>query len=602
MQNKIVILGVLVIFFMAMVIFNFNKEFFMEGIVEGNTPPPVAEVNIMTFDENNSIGAAHATQIRKLLKQIKPYGKLSNSEAISKVVAIGDTQPALTSILESNISNKDKVGALNTLFGLISNGLERNLLIHYNNFTPRNHNSAGSYPHIANNSKNPFMENQSDYDAKIVVNSQYENTYDSQVTAVNANSLYLNGQRDKSGTYLKIPILPSFETDDGTFSGFSVSAWFYPNTVSNNSWNRLFDFGNGMAQQNLLMSYSADGILGRIHTGSTVVDTYSLRKTMPNIMGQWNHYAWTIDSAGKWNIYLNNRILTSGITGIPEMVERKSNFIGYSNWAKNGDDLYNGWIDDFRIYDRPLSTEEVTQLYRLASRNVRNIIEGAELPIDIKIPPVPSYIITNGTTNVQSPIDWKQEGETTATAVISNASQDVLNGTYVVKVSSSLNFGDAQEWASSCFNGIYSDPKANNFGGNFYSWVSKRHSYYKTTSPYGYINSTSDTFSTTISRKSYNGEWVQLQLPTKILIKSFYLHYAEANIGGIMGAVLAGSLDGNSWKLLYTLTNETVPKPKSIGYYTFNTNTIAYSHYRFIITHANVVDQIVGINELILST
>lgn len=598
MQNKIVILGVLVIFFMAMVIFHFHKEFFIEEVVEGNTASNANEVST-TFDENNSIGAAHATKIRKLLKQIKPYGKLSNSEVIAKVVAIGDTQPALTSILESNISNKDKVGALNTLFGLISNGLERNLLIHYNNFIPVGN---GSGPYVGNNSKNPFMENQSDYAAKIVVNDQYENIYDTNVTAVNPNSLYLNGQRDKSGTYLQIPTLPSFETDEGTFSGFSVSAWFYPNTVSNNSWNRLFDFGNGKEKQNLLMAYSADGVLGRIHTGSSVVDTYSLRKTMPNIMGQWNHYAWTIDSAGKWNIYLNNRILTSGITGIPEMVERKSNFIGYSNWAKDGDDLYNGWIDDFRIYDRQLSADEVTKLYKLASRRVRNIIEGADLPIDIKIPPVPSYIITNGTTNVQSPINWKQEGETTATAEIANASLDVLNGTYVVTVSSSLNFADAQEWASSCFNGIYTNPQANNFGGNFYSWVSKKYAYYKTTSPYGYINSTSETFSTTVSRKSYKGEWVQLQLPTKIVIKSFYLHYAEANIGGIMGAVLAGSLDGNSWKLLYTLTNETVPKPKSIGYYSFNTNTVSYSHYRFIITHASVTDSLVGINELILST
>ena len=350
------------------------------------------------------------------------------------------------------------------------------------------------------------------------------------------------------------------------------------------------------------MAYSADGILGRIYTGCSEIETYSLRKTMPNIMNQWNHYAWTIDSIGKWNIYLNNHIIISTITGIPEMVERKNNFIGYSNWAQNGDDLYNGWIDDFRVYDRGLTKDEVTQLYKLASRQVRNIIEGAELSIDIKIPPVPSYVITDGTTRVQSPIDWKQDNETTATAVISNAPQDVLNGTYVVTVSSSFNFADAQQWVPSCFNGIYTNPQANHFGGNFYSWVSNRYSYYKTTSPYGYINSTNETFTTVVSRKSYKGEWVQLQLPSKIVIKSYYLHYAEEDIGGITGAVLAGSLDGNSWKLLHTLTNETVPKPRSIGYYSFNTNTVAYSYYRFIITHAIITAPSVGINELILST
>ena len=118
MQNKIVILGILVIFFIAIVIFHFYSGFFIEEIVEGNTTAAVEEGNTMTFDENNSIGAAHATRIRKILKQIKPYGKLSNSDVIAKVVEIGDTQPALTSILGSKASNKDKVGLLNTLFGL----------------------------------------------------------------------------------------------------------------------------------------------------------------------------------------------------------------------------------------------------------------------------------------------------------------------------------------------------------------------------------------------------------------------------------------------------------------------------------------------------
>jgi len=598
MQNKIVILGILVIFFMAMVIFHFYREFFITEVVEGIVTSNVEKDNKTTFDETNSIGAAHATQIRKLLKQVKPYGKLSNSDVIAQVVAIGDTQTALTSILESNTSNKDKVGALNTLFGLISNGLERNLLIHYNDFTPSNYNSySGSY--IKNNSKNTFMENQADYNATIVINDQYENIYDSNVTAVNVNSLYLNGQRDKSGAYLQIPNLPSFENDEGGFSGFTVSAWFYPNTVSNNSNNRLFDFGNGMNKQNMVVTYSADGLLGNLQT-DMLANRYVQK--IPNIMDQWNHYVWSIDANGKWTIYVNNKMISSSKTQLPEMVERKSNFIGYSNWAQNGDDLYNGWIDDFRVYDRPLNADEVTQLYKLASKKVRNIIEGAELPIDIKIPPVPAYVITDGTTSVKSPIDWKQDSQTTATAVITNAPQDVLNGTYIATVSSSLNLEDSQEWVSSCFNGIYTNPQAKNFGGNFYTWVSNKFSYYKTTTPYGYINSTSETFTTVVSRKSYKGEWVQLKLPSKIVIKSYYLHYPEANIGGIMGAVLAGSLDGNSWKLLHTLTNENTPVPKSIGYYSFNTNTVAYSYYRFIITHANVTDSLVGINELILST
>ena len=591
MQNKIVILGILVIFFMTIGIFHFYSGFFIKEIVEANTPSTVPEVNTMTFDENNSIGAAHATQIRKLLKQIKPYGKLTNSELIAKVIEIGDTQPALTSILDSKSSNKDKVGLLNTLFGLIPNGLERNLLIHYNDFTP----TTSGY--IKNNSKNSFMENQSVYNAAIILNDQSDDTVDSNIIAVNATSLYLNGQRDKSGAYLQIPNLPPFETDEGGFSGFTVSAWFYPNTVSNNSNNRLFDFGNGMNQQNMVVTYSGDGLLGNLQT-DMLANRYIQK--IPNLMNQWNHYAWTIDNNGKWTIYINNRIISSSKTQIPDMIERKSNFIGKSNWIM--DDLYNGWIDDFRIYDRMLNKDEVTQLYSLASKKVRNIIEGAELPIDIKIPPVPAYVITDGKTRVQSPIDWKQDSGTTATAVISNASQDVLNGTYIATVSSSLNFADAQEMVYSCFNGIYTNPQAKDFGGNFYTWVSNKFSYYKTTSPYGYINSTSETFTTVVSRKSYKGEWVQLQLPSKIVIKSYYLHYPEANIGGIMGAVLAGSLDGNSWKLLHTLTNEHTPVPKSIGYYSFNTNTVAYSYYRFIITHAIVTDSLVGINELILST
>jgi hypothetical protein len=289
------------------------------------------------------------------------------------------------------------------------------------------------------------------------------------------------------------------------------------------------------------------------------------------------------------------------------MVERSSNFIGYSNSYERGDDLYNGWIDDFRLYDRTLNNSEVTQLYNMASKKVRDAIEGSDLPIDIKIPPVSKYAVTNGTTLVESPIIWKSIDGTSATTTITNSNIDALNGIYNVKVSSSLNSVDPQEFAYSCFNGTYSHPNADRFGGNFYAWISNTWSYYKTTAPYDYIQSGKDgsteVFSTKVSRTIYKGEWVQLQLPNKIVIKSFYLHYPEGNTCGIMGAVLVGSNDERNWKLVYTLSNSVRPTPKLVGYYNFEKNTTAFSYYRFIITHADIQGvPLVGINELILST
>lgn len=244
------------------------------------------------------------------------------------------------------------------------------------------------------------------------------------------------------------------------------------------------------------------------------------------------------------------------------------------------------------------------------------------IPSGITIPPVAAYVETNGSTTVTNiPILWTflsgSQGPQTAvitkySATISNSIYSLLNGTYYSTSSSSLNSTNynastdtttsgPHEYGFSCFDGCYAGPIIGTFGGNYYSWISN-FTNYSQSSPYTY---TGGTYFTTVSGTSYGGEYVQLQLPNAVVIKGFKIYYPVDNVCGLMRAVLAGSNDGSTWTLIYTLNHgDTRPTQQTNATYSF-TNTTSYSYYRFICTGVKYDiygTRLIGINELIFNT
>lgn len=153
------------------------------------------------------------------------------------------------------------------------------------------------------------------------------------------------------------------DVPDGTYfngGSFSVSVWVKLNTYA--SWSRIFDFGNGPANNNVLFS-PTNGTSGKaaseIYNG-TVSGGQISSPTVQTGTGKWQHLVYTFES-GTGKILLNGVVIAQGTQTAPQNVLRTICYIGRSNWTT--DTYINGSLDDFRLYDRALTTTEIQSLY-----------------------------------------------------------------------------------------------------------------------------------------------------------------------------------------------------------------------------------------------
>lgn len=166
-----------------------------------------------------------------------------------------------------------------------------------------------------------------------------------------------NGALKFNGTngYIDAPDAVYFNGGD-----FTVSAWV--REFSYKSWSRLFDFGNGQANNNVLLALS-QGTNGRpqgeVYLNTTSGGTAaSGATTIP--LNAWTHIVFTYTS-GTGRVYRNNAQIASGTITAPQNILRTLNYIARSNWS--GDAYADAAFDDFRIYDRALTSMEIKSLY-----------------------------------------------------------------------------------------------------------------------------------------------------------------------------------------------------------------------------------------------
>ena len=191
---------------------------------------------------------------------------------------------------------------------------------------------------------------------------------------VGNSSLYLNSA---SSQYVQTP-----NYTPGS-NGLTISTWYRSNGSGN--WGRIFDFGNGSASDNFLMSPNAYngsnyGNLGFSVFAGSIGNNFYISDINYND-NVWRHVTWTLtyaspgSSSSTWNIYLNGVLKATTTNYYPSpSVTRTLSYIGKSNWA---DGYYNGYIDDFRIYNRVLSSSEVSSLF--ANSNLITQVQGSTI-------------------------------------------------------------------------------------------------------------------------------------------------------------------------------------------------------------------------------
>jgi hypothetical protein len=141
----------------------------------------------------------------------------------------------------------------------------------------------------------------------------------------------------------------------GNSDDITIAAWVHWDGGAN--WQRIFDFGNGTAQNMFLTPSSGSGTLRfAIKDG---VEQYV--ETSALTVGVWRHIAVTL-SGNTGRIYVNGTQVASStaMTFNPSSFNPLTNYIGKSMYP---DPLFNGRVDGFHVYNYALSAAQIAALY-----------------------------------------------------------------------------------------------------------------------------------------------------------------------------------------------------------------------------------------------
>jgi len=178
----------------------------------------------------------------------------------------------------------------------------------------------------------------------------------------------LNLISDHNYTTSPYVTLPSINI---TTNGLSFSLWFRSNcNAPIGTAPHIFDYGNGSNSDNIFMFiYPANTTTGNLgfevysnSTNSNGFSYYPITSINDNV---WRHVVWTLTYSttknSTWNIYLNGSFVSTTTGYYPRNISRSGNYIGKSLWT--ADEMFNGQVDDFRVYNTVLSASDAAQLY-----------------------------------------------------------------------------------------------------------------------------------------------------------------------------------------------------------------------------------------------
>ena len=164
--------------------------------------------------------------------------------------------------------------------------------------------------------------------------------------------LYLNNAQSQ---YIQTP---SFTSDT---NGITIVGWFiaYDNTPDNST---VFDFANNtLAVGENILFYPKSAFTVNRGSNSTSFST--------NVAdSNWHLFVWTmtqtdaVNFKGTWNIYIDGiRVYNNTAAFYPSPTLRNQMFLGKSNLF--ADTFLNGYLNEFRYYNRVLSDAEISDLF-----------------------------------------------------------------------------------------------------------------------------------------------------------------------------------------------------------------------------------------------
>ena len=110
---------------------------------------------------------------------------------------------------------------------------------------------------------------------------------------------------------------------------YTVEAWVF--VKQHGSWSRIADFGNGLANDNILTAFAATSnrLTMETYVGSTGL---KLSQSTAFPTGVWKHVAAVNNGSGTGTLYIDGQQVASGDQQAPADIVRALNYLGKSNW------------------------------------------------------------------------------------------------------------------------------------------------------------------------------------------------------------------------------------------------------------------------------
>lgn len=148
------------------------------------------------------------------------------------------------------------------------------------------------------------------------------------------------------------------------FTGaFTISAWIKPSVADGNIVRKVG------VNTGYMMFIHTDRSLS-LNSNEYASDLFSDPGAVT--LGSWNYVVGTVDGSGLANIYVNGTSVKSGNRQALNTTAGSDLVIGGNSW--NSGNFFNGFMDDVRIYNRAITSTEVSDLYNGKEISSNNLI------------------------------------------------------------------------------------------------------------------------------------------------------------------------------------------------------------------------------------
>jgi len=162
-----------------------------------------------------------------------------------------------------------------------------------------------------------------------------------------------------------------------TTGGLTYSLWVKGINTYTNS--RIYAY-SGTGDNTIALAMNSKSLINFVVINGTFVsNTYTaIAPSSIDINNKWTHITWTMtyssSNTSTWNIYANGSLVSTNTNCYyPVNMSRPIHYIGKSEYTS--DPSFNGYINNFMVYDRVLTLDEVDQLYNY-TRNLKFSVDS----------------------------------------------------------------------------------------------------------------------------------------------------------------------------------------------------------------------------------